>query len=777
VARLSRWLRREPKPTAPEGVDSELWAIFQDRGGHSGTELIRTAEELRLKLRAQPPPDADPEFQARLRANLMREARATGTAGMRRSRRLALPLTATVGVAGLAAVAVVVASLVAVPLARGQVKVQAAVAGHHRIPVTQAIRISFNRPMDETAVVQGLTIKPAVSYQANWSNPETLVISPAHGLAPNVGYVVTIPQPDAKAQNGAEATSAIVIPFGTGSAPSTPQGQIPTVVSVTHVAVTSGVASLSYMADGALLLLSSGTPLAVPSSAQSPSPSPTLTPSVPGSPDLSFGTLYLVSPTLEVVASNAEGAVASPDSQEIAYWTPGTNGTLSLEVVAASGSGTPETLATSAESDPGLAWLDNGDLLFAAAGQLREVSLDGQVTSVDPSVQVDPGGLFSLSPSAEAIFARPSGVPTVYSLPGGTATALNDLVGVPAWASMGTELAYISDIGGTDAIKLTSDLGSQSTVLLTAPAGTQLSDLTFDPTDTYLTYVSTAAGQSSQLNAIDILSKVSGTLGSLTAVSDPVWDPAGDQMSELADVSGASSQSVESLLLSGVTQPPASGDTAAETALATAADLAQLQVSDPASAVTAITSLLAPGTYITPALILPGKFDRFYAVSTTPTAPGASSYTVDLRLVRDATSSSGPAFLPETVTVQTAGASPLISSISPGALTPIPIGPQVLSVSASTSSSGTTVFAIHFDADLNPLTVGSQSTTLSIDGHVVAGAQFSYAALTRTETVSVNSLPAGAVTLTVSSPLADIYNTPMQSAYQVVLQPEPATAG
>ncbi|MGA7361879.1 MAG: Ig-like domain-containing protein [Candidatus Dormiibacterota bacterium] len=776
MARFSLWIGPHPPAAAPDDVDPELWEIFQARGGSPNPELLQSAEEIRLHLKAHLAPGPSPEFQARLRANLMREARASTTSRVG-PRRLALPLFASLGIAGVAAAAVVVASVVAIPLVRGQVRVKAPVAGHRQVPVTQAIRISFNRPMDEAAVVQGLTIKPAVSYQASWPNPKTLVISPAHGLAPNVGYVVTIPQPDVKAQNGAVAPTDVVIPFGTGSVPSTPQGQIPTVVSVTHVAITEGVTSLSYMPDGALLVLSSGTPAAVPSSAQSPSPSPTATPATPSLSGLSFGTLYVLSPSLQPVANDAEGAVASPDSQEIAYWTPGSQGTLDLEVVAANGSGTPETLATSAESDPGLAWLDNGDLLYAAAGQLRQVSLDGQVTAVDPGVQVDPSGFFTLSPSAQAIFASPGGVPTLYSLPSGTATTVSGLVGVPAWSATGTALTYISASDGTDAIELTSDLGVQNTVLFTAPAGVQLSGLSFDPTGTYLTYVSRATGELSQLNALDVQSKVSGTLGTLGGVSNPLWAPTGDQLSTLVDVPGSTAQTVESLLLSGGPQPPAIDDTAADSALGTGSSLAQLQVTAGPVASAEIGALLAPGTSFPQSVLLPGKFDRFYAVSTTATSAGSTTYTVSLHLVRDATSTTGPAYLPETVTVQTRGASPLITNISPGVLTPVPTGPLVTSVSATNNKSGTTVFAIHFDSDLNPLTVGAQSITLSVGGHIINGAQFNYSALTRTETVTVNALPVGAVTLTVESPLSDIDNTPMQSAYQVVLQPQPATAG
>jgi hypothetical protein len=773
LSRLWRRGGRRPSPGRPDGTDPELWAIFREHDPAHGAELLETAQNLRQWMHEHPPAPADPAFQGRLRANLISEARA-GDRTPVRARRFVLPFSPGAGIAGLAVVAVVAAVVVALPLQRGEVKIQAAVAGHHELPVTQAIRISFNRPMDESKVLQGLTIKPAVSYQASWPNAETLVLSPAHGLAPNVGYVVTIAQPAVKAQNGAEAPTGIVIPFGTGSAPSTREGQIPTVLSVTQVPVSGGVPSVSYMPDGALLVQVAEAPPAPPASIPSPNPSPTPSPS--GSTEgLTFGTVYVLTPALQVVATHAAGAVASPDSQEIAYWAPGGSGTLSLEVLSATGSGSPETLATSAESDPGLAWLDNGDLLYAAAGQLREVSLDGQVTTVDPNVQVDPSGFFTVSPSGQALFARPGGVSTIYSLPSGGATRLPDLVGTPAWAASGTDLAYLANSDGNYTVESTSDLGAQSSLLLTEPAGSQLSDLSFDPTGTYLTYVSTSSGLPSQVTALNVQSKVSGTLSNLTAVSDPVWDPTGNELSLLADVAG--NEGIESLLLSGGPQVPATTDSATASALATASSLAQLQVGDGAAAASQIASLLAPGTVLAPSLLLPGKFDRFYAVSTTPTSAGASSYSVDLRLVRDATSSTGPAYLPEVVTVQTTGPTSLITAISPGVLTAVPRGPLVLSVMSSTDASGNTVFAIHFDSDLNPTTLGSQSITLAVGGHAVSDAQFSYSALTRTETVTVAGLPSGAVTLTVGPPLSDIDNTPMQSSYVVVLQPQTSAAG
>jgi hypothetical protein len=444
--------------------------------------------------------------------------------------------------------------------------------------------------------------------------------------------------------------------------------------------------------------------------------------------------------------------------------------------LAASGKGTTQTLASSTDSAPGLGWLDQGDLLFAAAGQLREVSLEGQISVVDPSIQLDPSGFFNLSPTAQSLFARPGGVGTVYSLPSGTASTLPNIVGEPSWSPAGSALAYVANVGGRQTIESSSDSGVQSVPLLTPADGVQLGNLSFDPTGTYLAYTSALLGQGSQLEAINVQTKVVATLGNLSSVSDEVWAPAGGQLSELAGVAGTGSQDLDTLLLSGTPLPPVGDETAAESALSTATTLGQLQLTQGPAALAGIATLLAPGTTLVPSILLPGKFDHAYAVSTTPTTAGASTYTVQLRLVRDATGSVGGAFLPETVTVQTAGVSPLITAIVPGTLTPVPTGPQVVRASAATTKSGATIFAIQFNSDLNPQTAGPQSITLSIAGKPITGLQFDYSPLTRTETVTAQSLPSGAVTLSVYPPLADVNNTQMQRPYQVILRPFPAAS-
>jgi hypothetical protein len=445
-------------------------------------------------------------------------------------------------------------------------------------------------------------------------------------------------------------------------------------------------------------------------------------------------------------------------------------------VISASG-GTPETLATSDGSNPGLAWLDDGDLLYASAGQLHEVSLDGQITSVFPEVRLAPSDFFTLSPSSQQLFTTPAGVPTVYSLTSGTSSPIPGLVGLPAWTLSGSEMGYVDQSGGSAAIELSSDGGVQSTQLLSAPSGVELGGLSFDPTGSYLAYTTTGTGEQAQLELVDVQSQIVGSLGSFAEVGDPVWAPSGDQLSALAEATGSDTVDVYSLLLSGTGESRPAGDAAQDLALSAAASLAQLQVTDSASSQSSINALLAPGASLGSTILLPGRFDRFYAISATPTSSGATTYTVDLRLVRDANGSAGPAYLPELVTVQTAGASPLITVVSQGALTPVPLGPLVLSASASVTSSGAVVVEIQFNSDLNPATVGSESISLDANGQAVPNLEFNYAPLTRTETVTAPSLTPGALTLTVSAPLADVDGTPMHGTFQVVLQAGSANPG
>jgi len=68
------------------------------------------------------------------------------------------------------------------------------VMGSQAVPVDQSIQITFDREMDTQKVVAGLTLEPAVTYQASWNGP-TLTLKPAGPLEYATTYNVRIGDP------------------------------------------------------------------------------------------------------------------------------------------------------------------------------------------------------------------------------------------------------------------------------------------------------------------------------------------------------------------------------------------------------------------------------------------------------------------------------------------------------------------------------------------------------------------------------------------------------
>ncbi len=753
------WRRRGDKGGGP---DPELDQIFGARSGRPDPQLLRTAHEIQRQVRLSPPPPPDPGYRAHLRASLMAEAHQHQRARPRAQGRFGFLFGAGMGLAGLAMVALVLLSVLTPGRAQA-VQVRASVQGNPRVPVTQAIQLSFNQPMEEGLVAKGLSITPAVAYSAKWPDASTMVIAPRHELAPNVSYVVTIARQDARAEDGATPLSNVVIPFGTEPLNATAQGYPPSLVAVTDLASVQGAVGLGYAPNGELLLTASGPVLASNSS------QPVVAPA--------GGTaVYGLSVAPEVVVGGATAPVPSPDSQQLAFWSVSPSGTATLQVTALAGGGSPVAIATSSSPHPQAFWINDSTLVYADQGQLQEVNLDGQTNPVYSWVKMGPDQSFSIDPAVHALFARPRGIPTVYNLAAGSSTTIPGLVGTPQWSPSGGQMAYIGATGGVDSIYLAGTYGSAPRQLLVAPQGVSLTNLRYSPDGQYLAYLAAPAGEGSQAGAVNIVTGTSALLSTRVGLSDLAWSPFGGAISALQQTGGGQ-QEVVTMQLS--TPPLASSSTTrAGQALDLASTLAQLQITNSPTAADQIAELLAPGTKIPQATLLPGSFDRYYAVSSTPASAGSNTYQVAIELVSDATSSNPASALDEQVTVELGGATPEISAISLGARTDLPVGPLVISASAQGNQGQGTTFTLQFNSDLDPLTVSSQSISLQDAGQPVPGLQISYLAQTRTVVVATGPLPAGPLTLTVSSPLADVDHNQMAVPYTLSLPAAPTqTAG
>lgn len=754
------WSRRRG---GRDAEDPELESIFPRRVDPDG-DLLWTATQLRHALQAQRADDPDPDYRLHLRASLMEEARLHHQQKLRPRHRLGLALGTGMGLAGLAMLGVVLVSLVALPQGDPNVVVQASVQGKTQVAVTQAIDLSFNQPMVETSVIRGLQIEPAVTVKTSWPTDRRLRIQPVHDLVPNVPYVVRIAKTAARAQNGATPLSNIVIPFGTGPITGSP-GQPPKLVAVSTIATASGSQSVQYAADGELMVTASGN-LSV--AGQPPVTAPAASPG-------SGGVVYALANPPAVLATAAVNPVASPDSQELAFLRAAASGGSTLNVVQIGGSASPQVLASSNLPSPSVAWVNDGTILYPDQGHLYEVGLDGRVTAVYPFVHLGPDGHFRLDPSGQALYAAPSGTPTVYDLATGTATSLTGLQGTPAFSPTGSLMAFVVSQQGRQTIMVATATGQDTRPLVVAPSGVGISDLAFSPNGSYIAYLADTAGLGSRIGVLDVASGNSQLLSTRTGMGLFAWSPEGNSMSALEAGSQGSSQ-VLTLQLSTPPAPAPTSSPANASALEAASSLAQIQVAQASSGPTAAAALLAPGLKLPTPTLLPIGYDRFYAISSTPVGPGSNSYQVSVELVRDATTNAPAESLLETVTVQVSATAAQIVSVVPGQPTALPAGPIVISASATSSSPGQVTFVLTFDADLDPTTVGATSVQLVDAGQQVQGLSISYQASTRQVLVSASGLAPGPLVLTVGAPLADVDHAEISTPYSLQLPALPTPA-
>jgi hypothetical protein len=755
-------------------VDPELWDVLERDPRGRADRLIETAAEIRDGLALASPPVPDPDYQAHLRASLLAEGRLRVNFQPRRRRRFGLALGAGMGVAGLAMLSLVLVSVIFLPGGSRSVTVNSAVKNNPRVPVTQAIQLSFNQPMVEPSVVKGLKIDPAVSYSASWLGSKTLVISPAHDLVPNVSYVVSIARKSAVARNGATPLSNIVIPFGTVPLSATSAGVPPSLVTVDRLDIVQGAETISYAPDGQLLLLASGsvTPIASTSSNSSSTP-PSGGPSNQTGAGSGTGVVYTLTNPESTLVANAFDPTPSPDSQELAYWSPAGSGGDTLDVVPIGGAAQAQAVGTSTDQDPQVDWLNDSELLYSSGGQLYETNLDNQTSTVLPGLQLGTNGFFSVSPSGLAIFSEPAGVATVYDLSAGTSVTIPGFQGVPAWSASSSQMAYVTETAGRQTIDISTAFAADPAPLLIAPSGVGISDLAYSPSGDYIAYSAATPGVGAEIGAVSVSSGTSAPLSTIAGMTQPSWSPFGNQLTALDSLPTGQSE-VVTLELSNPPQSPTTGGQSS-VALEAASNLAQLQIDGSLSSLAAIHGLLNASASIPDSTLEPGAFDRFYAVSSTPASAGSSNYAVDLELVRDATTTAPSAYLREQVTVDLSGATPTISAISQGTLTNIPDGPLVLEADSTTSSSGATNFVLQFDADLDPATVGPQSITLTDSGQPVQDLQINYGAATREVTITADQLAQGPIVLTVAPPLADVNHVQVAITYQLSLPALPTS--
>ncbi|HEV7468138.1 MAG TPA: Ig-like domain-containing protein [Candidatus Dormibacteraeota bacterium] len=753
-----------------DGPDAELEQLA---GGD--LDMLELSRRLRA---ARPEPRIDPEFQRRLRAQLMTAAETQlRPRGLGRLLRPRSSLFAY-GAAGLGGAMIAAAALAYYAPHSDHVTVVQGVAKineQHSVNPGNVITISFNHEMDRGSVERGLKIQPAIAYYPpTWHNNE-LIITPRHSLQPNSPYVVTIPKNAARDVRGDVATKDVVITFGTSPVVPAPTGKpLGPVALVAHEAGAVADGSLLGFSGDGSLLATAGLVAAPASAGGSPAPAPALVRYGGDGP---------------VRLGDAVTAVAlSPAGHSLATLTPSGDGVHAVVAVSDTDGTHRSVLSSVADARSPLGW--SGDatpaVLFVSGGQLTSVDLEHHQRPVagvhlDPSqpVRLAPWGRYLfVGPPATTTGTPPQGAPStpvspllpgipipegvvppappaadavpfatfgpghVVDLNATTAAPPLQLTGLaagelPGFSADGRRVAWIDGSSGQPVISVQPLDGSGPAVrvaLLPALAGgDSVAAPSLDGTGEHVAYAVRHGDASGELR----LAKVSD--GSLLATA-PAIQPSALTFSPngaaLAYLQRSGSQiTAELVSLASVPGAPSSG-----TAVPAAAGMAidRLVKAEVAGDRSALGGLVAPAA-VADDLIghLPGALSRGYVISAAP-VPGSDSVTAQIRLLRDPTNGHPTAaFADQKVVLRPAGATYLVSqSEITRPFHDEPSGPQVVHVDTSRIPHLTTVH-ITFDSDLDPSSVTDSVISLGGATSGVALQTVSYDAASRTVTVTV----------------------------------------
>ena len=755
----------------PRRPDTELEQLFSGE-----PELLDLASLMRDNA---PDPELDPRFKAVLRARLLREAPAVLQP---RRRWYALRLR-HIAVSGAAALAMTAALLLTVfnghgALNPGYVALQSSnVAGQHALNTDQAIQLSFDQPMNEQVVESGVHITPATAVTFSWSGDgKTLTLVPAHPLASDTPYTVTIPKDKTVSSTGQTAAADIAVSFGTAPVASSSANPTPPppALQLNRAGTVAQNAGIVFTPAGDVASEQALLPAAAPESPQaSERPSvlgvPATSPSQITEPQFaSFGSNGPV-----VIGPAATWAAFSADGQQLAAAVADKNGS-EIVVSLADGSQTVVLTKTSDRISQ-LAWSSSSTIVYIAGTAVYSVDLQKRVSNIDT---YPTGSEIVLSPNGQTLFVK---VPPQLASPsasgataGTSASADGSLVSLLDHSSNtlpGSSSGIVTFSGAGNAIAWVDTTQTPKRLLYEtiSPQATPATVTTINVVNEYFSAVSLSNDGSIAAYSLvspngdarfvltktadgSVLSVNTGSVTNLTFSADGrtvAFDTAlGDGGTQLdtAAVPGSSVQAAQPTI------PPA--------AVEILNQFVNAQIKGDAATLHELSDLPS-GT--DPASLTPHNISRGYVISAAPNPDGSVAATA--RLIVDPTAEGrDPQFSDESIVVTENGGVWKVTSLVVPALTTETNGPHVLHVTTGVNN-GSTIVAVTFDSDLKPATVGSAFHLVAGDGSDITVASINYDATTRTVTITVNGTP-GQAQLTIANSLQDIDGQPLAAGYQ-----------
>ncbi|MBV9099604.1 MAG: Ig-like domain-containing protein [Candidatus Dormibacteraeota bacterium] len=739
-----------PPPWLSGWFDPELKELFEKE-----PELYETAHLLRA---SRPEAQPDDQYRRRLRASLMAEAEgAVGRQGplrrwfMPRPRHLAWGGAA----AGVALVAATALALFSTHMQDHQtVTAFSDVAALHSVSPEQAVTVAFNQPMDHAAVVAGLRIQPATEITTAWQG-NSLVITPVHHFAGNTPYTVSIAQAALRTSIGTVAAAPLVITFGTAATPppvgqtsSTPElqpaqlGQAASGSGVAFAPDGSVVAEAGIVGTAGATAPPSGTaaPTSTPTAAQSPAATATGS-GVPAGPAL----VSFAGPGAQpvVLGKAAEAVGFSPDGSRLAVAEAAGEGASQVIVAAADGSNA-SVVATSGSPVVGVAWPGAGRLVYATSDAIHTIDLPG--TSATVTLPSSAGPVTALSPDGRHAYLAPAagtgGI--LLDIADGSTRTLTGSVSQVAFSGDGATVAWVDQSGGQPRL-LTSPVDRDAPApVSTLDPGSQLTLAAVSHDGGEVAYSVSGPSQSEQLVVAQLPSGAALALGPATHVA--AFAPQGGSIAYVA--AGASGSVVELAPIPGYVRPPAA------MVPAPAIDALNAFVAAQVSGNAGRLHDLA-GSGFDPVALTPKGLSRAYTIDASSSSPGKVSADVDL--VVDPTSHhqvTRVAAETLTLTRSATGDGYLVTALDVAALHDQPAGPHVVRVAGGPSASHYVV-QVTFDSDLAAASVPGAITVSDDSGTVLHGTTV-YDANTRVATVTLDSMPAGPVTVKVDTSLMDV---------------------
>ena len=743
--------------------DPELEDLFHDEPG-----LLETARQVRA---ARPQPEADPRFQNRLRAQLMAEAsRAHST---RRWWRLGSTHAAWGGaVLGAALIGATALTFLSNHPQDKTITAISAITAQHAVDPNNVIQVSFNQPMNKTAVESGVRIQPATEVSYSWTG-NNLVITPVHHLSGNTPYTVTIAQSAIRTATGGVATTPINITFATRPTPPAGQSAPPALALSTIGPQGTGAdglgGTLLFAPDGSLVSTAGLLPAqpGTPPAAATPGASPTATPEgVTDTGPSVAGQLvdYPSSGTPFALSAAASAAAFSPNRTYVAAAVDDGNSGSKIVVTLADGSQrAPTKLTDSSTSVTAVTWASNDRIVYTDGTTINEVDLSGKVTTLY-TVPDSGGTVAELDPGGSYAYVAP---------PSGTGGSLLDIATGADVVLQGST----TDVGfsGDGSTVVWADESTSQTRVWTEPvtqqapasmsllnANATYGDIAVDVDGDEAAYLMTVPSKNTQIVVADVPSGTPLAIEPVTfAPSELALSPGGDQLALLGtDSSGV--PLVEQASVPGATAPHVAPAIPAA-ANSTLHAFVDAQVGGDLATLAALS-----GPNANPAANTPQNLSRAYVISTYIGPQGVVSARVEL-VVDPSAGHASTEVASETLTLapESSGSTYIVSRILSTSLHNEASGPHVLQVDA-TRQAGQTTLVVSFDSDLTPASVQGAVTVLDANGTTLTSSTV-YDANSRTATVTVANAPSGALTLEISTSLDDVYGQTLAHAFQTVV--------